>query len=273
VPAGHVLLVAYSKPGWSETVRALKADGFECQWLPATSRTTDIVERLRGWTGVLVLDLAPDPVRAMMILACVRREAPLVPVVVVAHDPSIDFARRIRLAGVFYMALDPVGVDEMRSVLTSAFGCLSRRRAEAIKCRATRRVLIIDDDADFVASTAALLDSQGYAVSSARNAKDGLDRVLEESPDLLVLDVMMEHDSAGYQVNQALKFGPGFECHRHVPILMVSSIPVDPATRFRMAGEVDMITPNVYLTKPLDVSRFLAEVRALLGEQPEVVPA
>jgi two-component system alkaline phosphatase synthesis response regulator PhoP len=268
-----VLFVVYENRAWADTIRELKADGFDCQSAPATGRGTDILGRLQVPNVVLVLDLAPDPVHAMATLAAVRRQAPLVPVVVVAHDPSIEFARRIRLAGVFYMALDPVGVDEMRSVLTSAFKCLGRARTDTSTCRTRRRVLIIDDDADFVASTAALLESQGYAVSNARNAKEGLEKVLEESPDLLVLDIMMEHDSAGYQVNQALKFGAGFECHRHVPILMVSSISVDPATRFSMAGEVDMITPNVYLTKPMDVSRFLAEVRALLGEQPEVVMA
>jgi DNA-binding response OmpR family regulator len=272
-PAERVLLVVYQTPAWEELIRALKADGFDCRCAPATSKGADIVADLEPFSDVLVLDLAPDPVRAMGILAAVRREAPLVPVVVVAHDPSIEFARRIRLAGVFYMALDPVSPEEMQSVLASAFGCLGRTRASTSMCRAKRRVLIIDDDADFVASTTSLLESQGYAVSSARSAKDGLDKVLEESPDLLVLDVMMEHDSAGYQVNQALKFGAGFECFRHVPILMVSSISVDPAARFSMAGEVDMITPNAYLTKPVDVSKFLAEVRALLGEQADAVTA
>jgi CheY-like chemotaxis protein len=272
-PGERVLFAVYQTRAWAEMIRSLKADGFACRCVPATSSGSDVVAKLRLFNGVLVLDLAPDPVHAMAILAAVRRELPLVPVVVVAHDPSIEFARRIRLAGVFYMALDPVSGDEMRSVLASAFGCLARRRGDASTCRAQRRVLIIDDDADFVASTRALLEANGYAVSSARSAKEGLEKVLEQSPDLLVLDVMMEHDSAGYQVNQTLKFGPAFECHRHVPILMVSSIPVDPATRFRMAGEVEMITPNVYLTKPVDVPRFLAEVRSLLGEHPETVPA
>jgi two-component system alkaline phosphatase synthesis response regulator PhoP len=270
-PAGRVLLVSDHTPAWQDMIRMLEAGGVECVRALAGAGAADIVADLQPCRGVLVIDLEPDPVRSMTILTAVRRDAPLVPVVVVAHDPSIELARRIRLSGVFYMALDPVSPEEMQSVLTSAFGCLGRARADTSMCRAKRRVLIIDDDADFVASTSSLLESQGYSVSSARSAREGLDKVLEESPDLLVLDVMMEHDSAGYQVNQALKFGAGFECHRHVPVLMVSSISVDPAARFSMAGEVDMITPNAYLTKPVDVPRFLAEIRALLGEQTDVV--
>jgi len=268
-PAERVLIAADRTPAWEELFRALETDGLACEWLPGSAAPAEIVAALRPCAGVLVVDLAPDAARGMTLLTAARRDAPLVPVVVVAHDPSIELARRIRLSGVFYMALDPVSPEEMRSVLASAFGCLGRSRSDTSVCRARRRVLIIDDDADFVASTTALLESQAYSVSSARSAKEGLEKVLAESPDLLVLDVMMEHDSAGYQVNQALKYGAGFECFRHVPILMVSSIPVDPAARFSMAGEVDMITPNAYLTKPVDVPRFLAEIRALLGEQPD----
>jgi len=270
-PAERVCLVADHTPAWEQMIRALEDEDVDCRWVPATATTAEVVAGLQRCNVVLIIDLAPDPVRGMTLLTTARRDAPGAPVVVVAHDPSIELARRIRLSGVFYLALDPVSSEEMHSVLASAFGCLGRKRADTSMCRAKRRVLIIDDDADFAASTTSLLESEGYVVSTARNAKEGLEKVLEESPDLLVLDVMMEHDSAGYQVNQALKYGPGFECFRHIPILMVSSIPIDPASRFSMAGDVDMITPNAYLTKPVDVARFLHEIRALLGEQPDAV--
>jgi hypothetical protein len=51
----------------------------------------------------------------------------------------------------------------------------------------------------------------------------------------------------------------------------VSSIPVDPATRFSRAAEVDLITPDAYMTKPLAIPEFLRAVRKLLGER-EVEP-
>lgn len=272
-PAARVLLVAARTPAWDAMVRSLEADGFECHWVPDTATPADVVAGLQRCHAVLVVDLAPDPVRGMTVLTAARREASTAPVVVVAHDPSIEFARRIRLSGVYYMALDPVSTDEMRTVLAGASGCSGRTRPDTSVCRTKRRILIIDDDADFTASTTTLLESQGYLVSAARSAREGLEQVLADSPDLIVLDVMMEHDSAGYQVNQALKFGPEFGCFRHVPILMVSSIPVDPATRFSMAGEVAMVTPDSYLTKPVDIAAFLGEIRVLLGEQPDVTTA
>ena len=272
-PAARVFLAVSRTPAWVDIVGSLTADGLDCQWVPEGAAVEDIIAGLRQGQAVLVIDLAPDPVRGMTLLTGARRDARSIPVVAVAHDPSIELARRIRLSGVYYMALDPVSADEMRSVLTGAVGALGRPRTDTSTCRSRQHVLIIDDDADFTASTTTLLVSQGYGVSSARSAREGLEKVLAESPDLIVLDVMMEHDSAGYQVNQALKFGQEFEAFRHVPILMVSSISVDPATRFAMAGEVAMVTPNSYLTKPVDIAAFLAEVRALLGVPADVPTA
>jgi DNA-binding response OmpR family regulator len=262
----RVLLVADRTPVWDDLTRTLQADQVDCVWVPVTATAAEVARDLERCNSALIVDLAPDPVRAMTLVSACRQHARSSPVIVVAANPSIELTRRLRLSGVFYLALDPVSTEEMRSVLSSAFGCLARKRPDTSMCRAKRRVLVVDDDADFVASISTLLESQGYCVSSARSGKEGLEKLRAESPDLIVLDVVMEDDSSGYGVNQAVKYSQGFECFRHVPILMVSSIPVAPATRFSMAGEVDMVTPNSYLTKPVDITAFLEEVRALLGE-------
>lgn len=262
----RVLLAASPTPAWESMVAAWHASGLHCAWFAPSGPVTSLLAEVRRGPTVVIVDLTDDQVKGMTLLTACRREADAVPVIVVAANPSIELARRVRLAGAFYLALDPVSPDEMQAVLSNAFDCLTRKSASPY--RAKRRVLIVDDDADFVTSTASLLESQGYAVTVARSGKDGLAAVKREAPDLVILDVMMESDAAGYGVNQALKYGEGFECFRHVPVLMVSSIPVEPSTLFRMAGEVDMITPNGYLSKPLDIPTFLREIATLLGDRP-----
>jgi len=262
----RVVLVADLARGWTDIVKALQSDGIEFDLLPLRAAPADVVACAKRDDVVVVVDLSTRPADGMTTVSACRRQARSTPVVVVAANPSMDLVRNIRLSGAFYLALDPVSVEEMRSALQSAFGCLERRRASASTVRARRRILIVDDDADFVASTSALLTAQGYEVSTAASGKEGLDKLLADHPDLVLLDIMMEDDWAGYAVNEAVKFGERYACVRHVPIMMVSSIPVDPATRFKMAGEVDMITPNAYLTKPLDIKRFLSEIDVLLGE-------
>ena len=130
---------------------------------------------------------------------------------------------------------------------------------------AAGKVLIIDDDADFRASLTEVLEGAGYSVLAAASAREGLSKIASEPPDLIVLDIIMEYDSAGYEVNQAVKFREEYLSERDIPILMVSSIQIDPATLYSRAAEVPMITPDDYLTKPLDIPVFLDRVRCLLA--------
>jgi CheY-like chemotaxis protein len=126
---------------------------------------------------------------------------------------------------------------------------------------ATRKqVLIIDDDGDFRASLQMVLSAEGYEVEEAASGREGLQKVRERRPDLIVLDIMMESMGEGYSVNQAIKFQPDYEAFWDIPIVMVSSIQESPDERFSRAGEVDMVRPNRYMTKPLDIPTFLEVV-------------
>lgn len=264
--ARRVLIAAAHTPAWDDVVSTMQAQGMECAWVPATTAPVSVAADLQRCQTLLIVDLAPDPVRGIALVTTCRQIARRSPVVVVADNPSLEFARRIRQSGVFYLAVHPVTGDEMCTVAGNAFECLARHRSASSLSRDKRHVLVVDDDADFVASISRLLESQGYAVAKAHNGHEALEKLRSEPPDLIVLDVMMEFDSSGYEVNQAVKFGAGFECFRHVPVLMVSSIQIDPATRFKMAGEVEMATPDVYMTKPIDIAEFLETVRALTGD-------
>jgi len=127
------------------------------------------------------------------------------------------------------------------------------------------RILIIDDDEDYRASTRALLEGDGYEVREACNGREGLAAVREYHPNLIVLDVMMESLGEGYSVNQALKFVPEYRDLGPIPVLMVSSVEMDPASLFGWIGDTSRISPDAYMTKPLDLPKFLARVRELLS--------
>ena len=119
------------------------------------------------------------------------------------------------------------------------------------------KVLLIDDDQDFRVSVRSLLETRGYEVLEAGSGHEGLRQVLEHKPDVILLDVMMETSVEGYGVTHALKYRDEYAAHRHVPILMISSVEESPDERFPMSAEVEMIRPDTYLTKPLDIPRFL----------------
>ncbi len=124
-----------------------------------------------------------------------------------------------------------------------------------------KKVLVIDDDEDFLESVRSLLESEGYDMVEAESGREGLQKLVQHDPDVIVLDIMMESTSEGYGVNSAIKFQPEYEPYRDVPIIMVSSIQMSPDERFPRAEELGMIRPDEYLTKPLDIPRFLEALR------------
>jgi CheY-like chemotaxis protein len=127
------------------------------------------------------------------------------------------------------------------------------------------KILIIDDDRDYRASVQTLLESHNYQVAVASSGTEGLRIIKDVKPDLIVLDIMMETIDEGYGVTQSLKHQPEFEDFKSIPIVMISSIQEDPWTRYGQAsGWVEMIIPDQYMTKPLDIPKFLALVERLL---------
>lgn len=125
-------------------------------------------------------------------------------------------------------------------------------------------ILVIDDDRDFKASVRSLLESRGFKVCEAGSGQEGLRMLAECNPDLIVLDIMMECSAEGYGVNQAIKWREEYRAWRYIPIVMVSSIQERPEELFPLAAESDMIRPDYYVSKPLDIPVFLETVRKAL---------
>ena len=131
---------------------------------------------------------------------------------------------------------------------------------------AKKKLLIIDDDKDFTVSVSALLESEGYAVVVASSGKEGLEKLVEHKPDGIILDVMMETVEEGYGVNQAIRTEEQYAQYRDIPIIMVSSLEEMPEERFPNAEQLGMSLPAQYLTKPLNIPRFLQVLREAVGK-------
>lgn len=258
----RVLLVGGEYSVWGAVIDSLRQEGTEILAL-GWPDPAEVARQASDGPNVVIVDLAQDLLRGLETISACRRQAREAPLVVVAKDLSVELERTVRASGVFYLTVHPIALDEIRNILANAFECLGRRKPSASVVKTPQKVLVVDDDPDFTAAVTALLEAEGYVVVTAASGSEGLAKVASERPSLVILDIMMEDQWAGYAVNQALKFGEGLEWARCVPILMVSSVPVDPATRFASAPEALMVTPDAYLTKPVDAAQLLAKVREL----------
>jgi two-component system, OmpR family, response regulator MprA len=114
------------------------------------------------------------------------------------------------------------------------------------------RILVIDDDPNITSFLKRALSYEGYMVDTAASGAEGLARALEQTPDLVVLDVMMP-GLDGHEVAARLRAGAP------QPILMLTARDAIPdRVRGLDSGADD------YLVKPFSLDELLARVRALL---------
>ena len=114
-------------------------------------------------------------------------------------------------------------------------------------------ILVVDDDKNTRMYFEAVLTSNNYTVTVAKNGEEALDIMDKEHIDLVVLDIMMPKMD-GYEFTKTLR-----ECDNNLPILMVSAkqMPADKNKGFAV-GTDD------YMTKPVDQEEFLYRIKALL---------
>jgi CheY-like chemotaxis protein len=121
------------------------------------------------------------------------------------------------------------------------------------------KILIVDDDPDFVEATRIVLEGAGHDTASAASGDESLRMVGTEKPDLIILDVIMSSILDGLNVSQQLQDDPE---HKDIPIIMVTSIAnTDYAALFPTDEYVHI---NAFLTKPVLPDRLLQEVGRLL---------
>lgn len=131
-----------------------------------------------------------------------------------------------------------------------------------------KKILVVDDDRDLVASLSQVLKGNGYDVAVAHNGADGLRALLAERPDLVVLDVMMETDTAGFEAADVIRSRretSRYKEFRDIPIIILTAIDQVTNSRFSM-DQTDSFLPgkNDFMTKPVDLDELLARVARAL---------
>ena len=122
-----------------------------------------------------------------------------------------------------------------------------------------KRILVVDDDPDFVEITRTILEARGYEVRTASNGAQALPAMLDCKPDMVLLDVMMSSVLDGVNLSHAMHADPTL---RHVPIIMISSIAESPSAGLFPTDE--HVPIDAWITKPFQPDDLLRKVASLL---------
>ncbi len=127
-----------------------------------------------------------------------------------------------------------------------------------------QKILIIEDDMDFLAATRAILENNGYDVVAASDPEDGDEKIRKEKPDLLILDVMFggEGKSLGFDYAQKIRHDSQFA---RLPILMLTAINTKkPFFHFSPETDGEYLPVDSFLDKPVNADELLRKIRVLL---------
>jgi DNA-binding response OmpR family regulator len=125
-----------------------------------------------------------------------------------------------------------------------------------------KKILIVDDDPSFLEICSAILIEYGYAVDTATDTAQGLEKLVSRRPDLLILDVMMAAMDEGIAFATSLKKR---EDVRRIPIMIVSARPdTEKGYKRTIDQDMDWLAADIFMEKPVMPQDLLHNVRLLL---------
>jgi len=124
------------------------------------------------------------------------------------------------------------------------------------------KVLVVDDDPDILEAISLILKANGYDVVTANDGVDGLNKLKEERPDMMILDLLMPKLD-GFGVCKELK-DPRWAKYGHIPIIILSSVRED-ASKRRYELETGLqLDVDDYVEKPIEHTILLERIGKIL---------
>lgn len=127
------------------------------------------------------------------------------------------------------------------------------------------KILVVDDDPDILDALTMILESQGYEVVTAKDGVEGLASLKAETPDLMILDLLMPKMD-GFSVLKELQ-DPRWSKHKHTPILILTSVREE-ASRRRYELETGLeLGVDDYVEKPMPPEILIERVGKLIKKK------
>jgi CheY-like chemotaxis protein len=124
------------------------------------------------------------------------------------------------------------------------------------------KILLVDNDVDFIDLNKAVLENSGFDVAVAYAGREVMDKVKFEQPNLIVLDLMMEKHDTGFAVAKSLKADPAY---KNIPILMLTAVLGETGVDFNQDMDGYWMKTDGYANKPLTPEELVQKVNELLA--------
>jgi two-component system, OmpR family, alkaline phosphatase synthesis response regulator PhoP len=125
------------------------------------------------------------------------------------------------------------------------------------------RILLADDDPDYIEINRTILEAHGYVVDEAYTSTEAIEKIKNQKYDMLILDLMMEEKDAGFTVAYAVREN---KLTRDLPILMLSSAQEQTGFSFEVDRDKEWMKVDEFAAKPLKPAELLSKVKELIKQ-------
>jgi len=123
------------------------------------------------------------------------------------------------------------------------------------------KILLADDDPDYLFQIQTKLENFGYEVITAESQKEAESILKQFRPDLAIFDLMMENDDSGFVLSYRCK-----SRYPDVPIIIATNVAAETGISFRLQEQSDWIKADVYLEKGVQTEQLHESVTKLLNK-------
>lgn len=124
-----------------------------------------------------------------------------------------------------------------------------------------KRILLIDDDIDFIEIMKPQLISSGFEVAEANSKQEALDLLVSFKPDIVITDLMMENYDTGFEISYHIK-----KHDESIPVILITNVTQEIGMKFFPSNENERkwIKADLILNKPIRIGQLIKEIHKQL---------
>ena len=126
------------------------------------------------------------------------------------------------------------------------------------------KILIIDDDSDYVSALKTMLEAHSYSVTWAPDSAAGMEMIESDLPDIIILDIMMSTMGEGLHLAYRLKSDPEYA---EIPIIMLTGIAQRTGLKFDPSDDAEFIPVEDYMEKSTSPDDLCTHIARILKRQ------
>jgi len=227
------------------------------QGILSASSMSEAAKMIRDAANVcMIVDAELEDIPGLKAVPILRNLCEQTKIIFTAPQNTIGLEAQVRALDVFYYYISSADRTELVAAVKDAIGPPTQGRTGR-----PPKILIVDDDPDFHHTIRTVLTPAGYSMVSAYSEREGLDMARREKPDIILLDIIMQTTTDGFEFCREAKRDPRI---KHTPILGISAIEEKIGIRCPPDREPGLFPVDGYLRKPVTAEQLLSALRRLV---------